>query len=114
MRAAAGAVAAAAAFSETGGVLPSGVASNRAATDTAVFLAYLDHVLIPELVEKKPRAIVVLDNLKPHLVSAVREKLEAKGLRLLEEHDRPHVVLTGSWQERFAGACAAVDRLLVE
>lgn len=60
-----------------------GVMSIRAATDTAVFLAYLDQVLIPELVEKKPRAIVVLDNLKPHLVSAVREKLEAKGLRLL-------------------------------
>lgn len=60
-----------------------GVMSIPAATDTPVFLAYLDQVLIPELVEKKPGAIVVLDNLKPHLVPQVREKLSAAGLRLL-------------------------------
>jgi len=60
-----------------------GVMSIPAATDTPVFLAYLDHVLIPELVEKKPGAMVVLDNLKPHLVPQVREKLQAAGLRLL-------------------------------
>jgi transposase len=57
--------------------------STTAATDTAVFLAYLEQVLIPELVEKKPGAIVVMDNLKPHRVAAVKEKLEAAGLHLL-------------------------------
>ncbi len=60
-----------------------GVMSIPAATDTPVFLAYLDQVLIPELVEKKPDAVVVLDNLKPHLVPGVRERLHAAGLRLL-------------------------------
>lgn len=69
-----------------GGLAPEGllgVMSIPAATDTPVFLAYLEQVLIPELVEKKPGAIVVLDNLKPHLVPKVREKLHAAGLRLL-------------------------------
>jgi transposase len=54
-----------------------------AATDTDVFLAYLDQVLIPELVAKKPGATVIMDNLKPHKVAEVKEKLEAAGLRLL-------------------------------
>ncbi len=57
--------------------------STAHATDTAVFLAYLDQVLIPELQEKKPGAVVVLDNLKPHKVPEVKEKLEAAGLGLL-------------------------------
>jgi transposase len=57
--------------------------TTQAATDTDVFLAYLDQVLIPELVEKKPGALVIMDNLKPHKVPAVREKLEAAGLKLL-------------------------------
>ena len=54
-----------------------------AATDTDVFLAYLDQVLIPELVAKKPGATVIMDNLKPHKVAEVKEKLEAAGLKLL-------------------------------
>lgn len=33
--------------------------SVEAATSTAVFLAFLDHVLIPELVRTKPGAVVV-------------------------------------------------------
>lgn len=57
--------------------------STAHATDTVVFLAYLDQVLIPELQEKKPGAVVVLDNLKPHKVPEVKEKLEAAGLGLL-------------------------------
>ena len=54
-----------------------------AATDTDVFLAYLDQVLIPELVTKKPGATVIMDNLKPHKVAQVKEKLAAAGLKLL-------------------------------
>lgn len=57
--------------------------SLEAAMNTEVFLAYLDQLLIPELVRTKPGAVVILDNLKPHKVPAVREKLEAAGLRLL-------------------------------
>ena len=57
--------------------------SSTAAMNTDLFLGYVDQVLIPELVEKKPSAVVVLDNLKPHLAVEVREKLELAGLRLL-------------------------------
>ena len=53
------------------------------ATDTAVFAAFLDHVLIPELVRTRPDAVVVMDNLSPHRAPAVRRKLEAAGLGLL-------------------------------
>ena len=50
------------------------------ATDAAVFLAYLDRVLIPELVRTKPDALVILDDLSPHQAPAVRRRLEAAGL----------------------------------
>lgn len=57
--------------------------SVEAAMNTDLFLAYLDQVLIPALVATKPGAVVILDNLKPHKVPAVRATLEAAGLRLL-------------------------------
>ena len=57
--------------------------SVEAATDTAVFLAFLDRVLIPALVCAKPGAVVVMDNLGAHKVAAVRARLERAGLRLL-------------------------------
>jgi transposase len=57
--------------------------SVEAATSTAVFLAFLDRVLVPELVRTKPGAVVVMDNLSAHKVAAVRERLERAGLRLL-------------------------------
>jgi transposase len=58
------------------------VMSIEAATSTAVFLAFLDQVLLPELVRHKPEAILVMDNLAPHKAEAVRERIEAAGLRL--------------------------------
>lgn len=57
--------------------------SVAAAMNTDLFLAYLEQMLIPALVAAKPGAVVILDNLKPHKVPAVRAKLEAAGLRLL-------------------------------
>ena len=57
--------------------------SIAAATDTAVLLAFLDHVLIPALRTSKPDAVVVMDNLSAHKARAVRERLEAAGLELL-------------------------------
>ena len=53
------------------------------AMNTAGFLAYLDEVLIPALRASRPDAVVVLDNLKPHRVAAVGERLAAAGLGLL-------------------------------
>jgi transposase len=44
------------------------------ATDAEVFRAYVQHVLCPTLV---PGDIVVMDNLRAHKVSGVREHIEA-------------------------------------
>ena len=50
------------------------------ATDTAVFRAYVDQVLVPTLVADE---IVVMDNLSVHKVSGIRESIEAAGARLI-------------------------------
>jgi transposase len=49
-------------------------------TDTDIFLAYLDHVLCPQL---RPGDLVVMDNLSSHKVIGVRERIEAAGAELL-------------------------------
>jgi len=48
----------------------------EAATDREIFLAYLDHVLCPQLC---PGDVVVMDNLSSHKVAGVRERIEAAG-----------------------------------
>ncbi len=50
------------------------------AVDTAVFAAYLEQVLGPEL---KPGDIVVLDNLPVHKAAGLAELVEARGAQLL-------------------------------
>jgi transposase len=50
------------------------------ATDTEIFLAYLDHVLCPQL---RPGDVVVMDNLSSHKVKGVRERIETAGAELL-------------------------------
>jgi transposase len=52
----------------------------RGATDTDVFLAYVEHALVPGLT---PGDVVILDNLQPHKSPRVRELIEAAGARLL-------------------------------
>ena len=52
----------------------------EAATDREIFLAYLDHVLCPQL---RPGDVVVMDNLSSHKVKGVRERIEAAGAELL-------------------------------
>jgi len=51
-----------------------------AATDTDIFLAYLDHFLCPALT---PGDVVVMDNLSSHKVDGVRQRIEAVGAKLL-------------------------------
>jgi transposase len=51
----------------------------EAATNGDVFLAYLDHVLCPQL---KPGQLVVMDNLGAHKVDGVRERIEQTGASL--------------------------------
>jgi transposase len=53
----------------------------EAATSTAVLLASLSQVLIPELRRRRPNAVVVMDNLRPHRAAAVGALLRAAGLR---------------------------------
>ncbi len=52
----------------------------EAATDSEIFLAYLDHVLCPTL---RPGDVVVMDNLSSHKVAGVRERIAAAGAELL-------------------------------
>jgi transposase len=56
------------------------VMSVEGATDTAVFRAYVEQVLVPTLAAGD---IVVMDNLSSHKVSGIREAIEAAGAALL-------------------------------
>jgi transposase len=53
--------------------------SIEAATSGAVFLAYLERVLLPELRRSRPDAVLVLDNLRAHKTAAVRKLLDHSG-----------------------------------
>jgi transposase len=53
--------------------------SIAAATGTAVFLAFVEQVLVPAL-EERPDAVVVMDNLAAHKAEAVRSALDRAGL----------------------------------
>ena len=53
-----------------------------AATSTAVFLAFVEGVLIPAL-RARPEALVVMDNLAPHKAAGVRAVLGSAGLGYL-------------------------------
>jgi len=59
---------------------PCAAAVVSGATDSDVFLAYVRHVLAPEL---NSDDVVVLDNLQPHKAAGVREMIEAAGATLL-------------------------------
>jgi transposase len=50
------------------------------ATDTDIFLAYLDEVLCPAL---RPGDVVVMDNLSAHKVQGVQQRIEAAGAEWL-------------------------------
>ena len=51
-----------------------------ASTDSAVFLAFIREVLVPEL---RPGQVVVLDNLSPHKEPKVRKAIEDAGCRVI-------------------------------
>jgi transposase len=67
----------------TAGLRLSGIAAPMlldGAMHGIAFLAYVEHVLVPDLAEGD---IVVMDNLASHKVAGVRELIEAAGARLL-------------------------------
>jgi transposase len=53
--------------------------SIEAAASGAVFHAYLERVLLPELRRSKPDAVLVMDNLGAHKTPKVRELLDRSG-----------------------------------
>ena len=53
--------------------------SIQAATDGAVFRAYLEQVLLPELRRARPDAVIVMDNLAAHKTPEVRALLDGSG-----------------------------------
>jgi transposase len=53
--------------------------SVEGATSGAVFHAYLERVLLPALRERKPDAVLVMDNLRAHKTPEVRELLDGSG-----------------------------------
>ena len=56
-----------------------GAMSVDAATSAAVFHAYLDQVLLPELRRSKPDAVLIMDNLPAHKAAQVRALLDRSG-----------------------------------
>jgi transposase len=57
--------------------------SIEASTSTPVLLAYLEQVLVPKLQQVKPDAILVMDNLRPHHATEVRDLLNQAGIGVL-------------------------------
>ena len=57
--------------------------SIEASTSTPVLLAYLEQVLVPKLQQVRPDAILVMDNLRPHHATEVRDLLAQAGIGLL-------------------------------
>ena len=53
--------------------------SLEAATDGAAFAAYREQVLLPVLRERKPDAVLVMDNLRPHKTPEVQAVLDGSG-----------------------------------
>jgi transposase len=49
------------------------------ATDGDTFAAYLEQVLLPVLRERKPDAVLVMDNLRPHKTPEVQAVLDGSG-----------------------------------
>ena len=49
------------------------------ATDGDIFAAYLEQVLLPVLHERKPDAVLVMDNLRPHKTPEVQAVLDQSG-----------------------------------
>jgi transposase len=53
--------------------------SIKAATDGDTFAAYLEQVLLPVLRQRKPDAVLVMDNLRPHKTAEVQAVLDGSG-----------------------------------
>ena len=79
--------------------------SIEAATSGAVFLAYLEQVLLPALRRTKPDAVLVLDNLRAHKTAAVRRLLDHSGFlyRYLPPYSPDLSPIEPAWAKLKAG-----------
>ena len=90
---------------------PCAAAAVSGATDSDVFRAYVEHVLVPDL---RPGDVVVLDNLQPHKAAGVAEMIEAAGatLRYLPPYSPDFNPIENMWSKvkQFLRAAAARTR----
>ncbi len=89
-----------------------GAMSIAAATDGAVFHAYLEQVLLPELRRVKPDAVLVMDNLNAHKTAAVRALLDGAGFtyRYLPSYSPDLNPIELAWAKMKAGLRRAAAR----
>src|SRR4051794_10006772 len=75
--------------------------SVEGATSGAVFHAYLERVLLPALRERKPDAVLVMDNLRAHETPKVRELLDGSGFpyRYLPSHSPDLSPIEPAWAQ---------------
>ena len=86
-----------------------------AATDTCVFLAFVEQVLIPALAAK-PGCTVVMDNLAPHKAACVRAALGAAGIgyRYLPSYSPDLNPIEQAWSKLKARLRARAARSLAQ
>jgi transposase len=87
--------------------------SIAAATGTAVFLAFVEPVLVPAL-QERPDAIVVMDNLAAHKAEAVRSALARAGLshRYLPPYSPDLNPIEQAWSKLKARSREALEEAL--
>ena len=75
--------------------------ATEAATSGAVFLAWLEQVLLPELRRTKPDAVLVLDNLRAHKTATVRGLLDNSGFlhRYLPAYSPDFTPIEPAWSK---------------
>ena len=73
--------------------------ATEAATDGAVFHAWLERVLLPKLRRARPDAVLVLDTLRAHKTRAVRDLLDRSGFayRFLPSHSPDLSPIVPAW-----------------
>ena len=78
-----------------------GAMSVEATTSAAVFHAYLEGVLLPELRRSKPDAVLVMDNLRAHKAPQVRALLDRSGFayRYLPAYSPDLTPIEPAWQK---------------
>jgi transposase len=89
-----------------------GAMSIAAATDGAVFHAYLEQVLLPGLRRVKPEAVLVMDSLNAHKTAAVRALLDGSGFtyRYLPSYSPDLNPIELAWAKVKAGLRKAAAR----